>query len=265
MKMFLKLSFIILTLTFLGGCFMKNIVPSNTKSLVLVWNDEFDGQVLDTKKWTAIDRASSHNNELQAYLSKNVRIENGNLVITSRKEDYTGKDNFNQSKSLVTRNYTSGIVNTYGKYFFTYGRVEIRAKLPKTQGIWSAHWMLPEDKTWPPEIDIMEMLGHQPNIVYFTNHWGSNWENHESNGSGKVEGPDFSEDYHIFSIEWEEQEIRWYIDNELKFVSTKGVPNKDFYIILNTAVGGNWPKNPDETTVFPQEHLIDYVRVYQKK
>jgi beta-glucanase (GH16 family) len=114
--------------------------------------------------------------------------------------------------------------------------------------------------TWPPEIDIMELLGHEPTRVYMTHHWGA-WPNVQSHG-GSYAGPDFSQDFHTFAIEWRPGLLIWLVDGVLRFVSTTHVPDEPFFIILNTAVGGDWPGNPDQTTVFPQYHEIDYVRWY---
>lgn len=216
----------------------------------LVWSDEFDGQSLDSSKWRAEDAALIKNSELQYYTPDDVYLENGNLVLRSQKRDMYG------------RHYSSGLVETKGKFSKEYGRFETRAKLPKGKGIWPAHWMLPVDKSWPPEIDIMELLGHDPKTVYAHFHW-SVYSKHAYEGR-RYTGPDFSADFHVFAVEWEPTEIRWYVDGDL-VMSRKGqVPHKPFYLILNTAVGGVWPGNPDATTQFPQYHLIDYVRVYEK-
>lgn len=237
----------------------------------LVWQDDFDGASLDTASWTAMNRGLSWNEELQAYIAENVSIEPSTLdasrnclILTSKKESWTGRSNRSDNPNqIVTRDYTSGLVDTQGKLYWKYCKVELRARLPKTQGIWPAHWMLPNDGSWPPEIDIMELLGHEPNKVYMTNHWGTQ-EQHSSKG-GNYTGPDFSSGFHIFTVEWEPGIIRWYVDGIKRFESTSGVPSQPFYLILNTAVGGTWPGNPnDTTTIFPQRHEIDWIRVYQR-
>ena len=253
---FLTLTILLITL---NGCEKE---PPKLKGWILIWNDEFEDPALDSTKWRALTRTSSYNEEQQAYLPQNITIKDGCLVFTSNKESYTGDDNFNPGNT-VTRSYTSGLVDSYGKFSFKYGRVEIRAKLPKTKGIWPAHWLLPEDNTWPPEIDIMEMLGDNPKTVYFANHWGADPKHHYSYGSDPINGPNFSKRFHTFMIEWKPGIIHWFIDNKLKFASSKGVSDKTMYILLNTAVGGSWPGNPDQTTLFPQKHRIDYIRVYQ--
>ena len=224
---------------------------SDRNGWYLIWHDEFEGRAIDNSKWRVEDAALVKNNELQYYTPEDVYVEDGVLVLRSQKRPMGG------------RQYTSGLVETVGRFSQKYGRFEIRAKLPYGRGMWPAHWLLPEDGSWPPEIDIMEMVGHNTHTVIGTLHWGE-WP-HNKHYSGIYRGPDFSKDFHTFAIEWEPDEIRWYVDNE-QYSSVKShVPHKPFYIILNTAVGGNMPGNPDETTVFPQYHKIDYVRVYVKE
>ncbi|MEZ0536449.1 carbohydrate binding domain-containing protein [Caldicellulosiruptoraceae bacterium PP1] len=250
---------------------------TNQDQWKLIFSDDFNGTSLDRTKWNVIDAGGGFgNNELQYYADRpeNVKVENGNLVITALKED---------TKYKGTNDYTSGKLTTQDKFYFTYGKVEVKAKLPKTKGLWPAIWMMPQDMSlyggWPRcgEIDIMELLGHEPNKVYGTIHYGN--PHSQRGNSYTLENGDFSEDYHIFSLEWEPGEIRWYIDGHLystqknwfsrdeneAFDTTYPAPfNRDFYLILNVAVGGNWPGNPDNTTVFPQQMLVDYVKVYQK-
>lgn len=217
----------------------------------LVWQDEFNGPAVDETRWKIEDAALVKNNELQFYAPDEVYIEDGNLVLRSRKRPLGGRE------------YTSGLAETKGRFAQTFGRFEIRAKLPRTQGIWPAHWMLPADGTWPPEIDIMESIGSQPNWIVMSLHAGE-WPNVDSQ-SGEHIGPDYSAGFHTFALEWEPREIRWYIDGIKRFSTQDQVPDKPFYLILNTAVGGDMPGAPDETTEFPQHHLVDYVRVYARE
>jgi beta-glucanase (GH16 family) len=137
--------------------------------------------------------------------------------------------------------------------------------------------MLPTDEKfggWPKsgEIDIMEVVGHQPDTLHGTVHYGSDWPNNQHKGSLYVlPKGDFSEDFHVFSIVWDKDLIRWYVDGKRYFMvkpedlKPHHYPfNEKFHLILNLAVGGNWPGNPDATTIFPQKMLVDYVRVYKK-
>lgn len=217
----------------------------------LVWADEFDAPTLDLTKWEPADKPADTNNELQYYTPEDVYPEAGDLVLRSRKRPFGG------------RSYTSGLVRTRQLFAQTYGRVEVRAKLPDTQGLWPAHWLLPESGDWPPEIDITEIKGQQPRTVYMTHHWGR-WPNVQSNGATWT-GPDFTADYHTFAVEWSPGRIRWFVDGVQRFESVnQHVPDEPMYLILNTAVGGDFVGAPDGSTVFPQYHRIDYVRVYTR-
>lgn len=212
----------------------------------LVWHDEFNGNKLNTNKWRIKD--GGRQGELQYYSPQNIKVKGGNLII----------------KSLYNNYFSSGWVDTDEKFSFTYGKIEIRGKLPYGKGLWPAYWLVPSSM-WPPEIDIMENLGE--NITKFTTdvHW--NPENdHECIEYQTDE--DLSKDFHIYSVEWEPNEIRFYFDNLLIRTfnnSNNNVPNIPHIIVLNTAIGGDWGGNPDESTKFPQYNYIDYVRVWQKK
>jgi beta-glucanase (GH16 family) len=234
----------------------------------LLWSDEFDGKEIDLTKWQhEVNDNGGGNNELQYYTPepRNSYLQNGNLVIEAIKEDYK------------TRKYTSARLNTKGKVDWMYGKIEVRAKLPKGQGIWPAIWMLPTDEEfggWPKsgEIDIMEMVGHQPSTLHGTVHYGPAWpKNQQKTTSYVLPTGDFSDDFHVFSIIWDKNLIRWYIDG-MQYFTIKPEDlkphiypfNAKFHVLLNLAIGGNWPGNPDDTTVFPQKMLVDYVRVYKK-
>lgn len=244
----------------------------------LTWSDEFDGpngSGVDPQKW--IMETGGHgwgNNELEYYTNRtqNAYLENGSLVIKAIKEDYTGPD-------FVARSYTSARLKTQNKFTQTFGRFEARIKVPYGQGIWPAFWMLGSDINqvgWPRcgEIDIMENIGKEPSTVHGTIH-GPGY----SGGSGigaaysLTNNQRFTDDYHIYAVEWEPKAIRWYVDGNLfKTITTKDLPagtewvfNHPFFMLLNLAVGGSWPGYPDNTTAFPQVMLVDYVRVYQPK
>lgn len=241
-------------------------------SWVLVWADEFDqpdGSAPDPSKWNYQKGGSGWGNaEAQHYTDslENAYIENGMLVIKANKEYMMGRE------------YTSARLNTQYKAGWTYGRIEIRAKLPNTQGIWPAFWMLPQTihyGTWPAggEIDIMEMIGKNPGQVLGTLHYGTP-HTYTSGTYDLPEGQTFADDFHTFAVEWEEKEFRWYVDDTLFytkndwFTSYKEAPypapfDQEFHLLINMAVGGRWPGYPDETSVFPQYLTVDYVRVYQ--
>lgn len=248
-------------------------IPSK-EGYELIWNDEFDSNQIDLEKWEyEVNANGGGNNELQYYTSRkeNSFIENGKLIIKAINEVYEASEG--------RRNYTSARLRTKNKGDWKYGRFEIRAKLPIGQGIWPAIWMLPTDWEfggWPlsGEIDIMELIGHQPSTVYGTLHYGSSFPNNVHTGSTfNLSSGTFANDFHTFAIEWEEGIIRWYVDDELYQTQTKWhtdqapfpAPfNKRFHLLLNVAVGGNWPGSPDQTTAFPQQMEVDYVRVFKK-
>ena len=177
------------------------------------------------------------------------KIANGQLTIGTTTTDADG----------VPR-YDSGRVMT--KAGWRYARIEIRAKLPGSKGIWPAIWMLPKNGVWPPEIDIMELLGDKPNRVYMTHHWGTRQQ--KLHDQTDFTGPDFTAGYHVFALEWERGKLQWFIDGVRVKVSTRSVPDVGMSLILNTSVGGDWPGMPDATSIFPQQFGVDYVRVYQR-
>jgi len=231
----------------------------------LVWSDEFNGDAIDPSHWTYDLGASGWGNqELQNYTSssENSYVANGNLMIVA-------KDEGNQ--------YTSARMKSIGLQEFQYGRIDVRAVLPFGQGIWPAIWMLGANfptAGWPAcgEIDIMELIGSQPNIVHGTVHFGANWQQHTYTGDGTSIpfGQTFADEFHVFSIDWDENGITWLLD-DVPFYSvdndvTGSQPypfDNPFFFILNVAVGGQWPGYPNATTTFPQFMAIDYVRVFQ--
>lgn len=241
----------------------------------LVFEDEFDGTEVDLSKWTLLVGdgtdfglpAGWGNNELQWYQEDNATVADGMLTITAREEIVNGY------------NYTSSRMITADKADFKYGRMEMRAKMPITQGMWPAFWMFftgpGEYGGWAAsgEIDIMEYIGSEPTEVFGTIHYGQPFPgNVFSSTEIQLDSGTFNDDFHTFAIEWEPGEIRWYMDDILYSTRDTWWSNggnfpapfdQDFHLLLNFAVGGNLPGNPDDTSVFPQEYIIDYVRVWQ--
>jgi len=239
--------------------------PETYAGMTLVWSDEFDGPEINGNNWSfeiGTGNWGWGNNELQYYQEDNTSIIDGNLVIEARRQ------------TLDNSIYTSSRLITRGKQSFQYGRVDIRAVMPEGQGMWPALWMLGSNHLqvgWPTcgEIDIMEMIGgeERDNVVHGTAHW--NQDGHVSYGqsmtnvSGKL-----SEEYHVYSIIWDEQSIRWYFD-DVNFNTIDITPaalsafHDDFFFIMNIAVGGIWAGSPDNTTLFPQWMIVDYIRVFQ--
>jgi beta-glucanase (GH16 family) len=221
----------------------------------LTFDDEFNGAALDRSKWidSYPDDVRTHsNNEQQYYAPDGYEVGHGLLRLKAERRRMKGMP------------YTSGIVTTYGKFSQKYGWFEIRARFPKGKGMWPAFWLLPDDKSWPPEIDILEILGHEPNKVYLTNHYKLEDGRHEGKGDSYT-GPDFSAGYHTFAVEWKPDEILWYVDGIVRYRTREHVPSVPMYVLVNLAVGGDWPGNPDAATPFPATMDVDYVRVYSKK
>ncbi len=249
----------------------------------LVWSDEFngpDGAAPDLAKWTYDTGGKGWgNSELECYTNRlqNAQIKGGNLVITAQQESVA----FVCSDGS-TNNYTSARLKTPGLFSQAYGRFETRTKIPAGQGMWPAFWMLGNNITtagWPTcgEIDIMENIGKEPGTVHGSLH-GPGGPGTTSGTSDATSiftlpaGQAFADDFHLFAVEWEPGVVRFYVDSNLYATFSESqwpagstwVFDHPFFIILNVAVGGNWPGSPDSTTVFPQPMLVDYVRVYTK-
>ncbi len=256
--------------------------PPPVTGFTLAWSDEFngaDGSSPDSSKWTFDTGVGGNgwgNNELETYTNRtqNAQIKSGNLVITALKETYA------DPKDGVTRNYTSARLKTQGLFSQAYGRFEARMKIPAGQGMWPAFWMLGNDIGsigWPKcgEIDIMENIGKEPGTVHGSLHGPSKTSSTSDLSApfSLTAGQNFADAFHLYAVEWEPGTIRFYVDTNLYATFTKSkwpaggawVFDHPFFLILNVAVGGDWPGSPDNTTVFPQQMLVDYVRVYTKQ
>ena len=231
--------------------------------LRLVWADEFSGKAVDSLKWN-FDREAGGwgNHELQSYtdLKENVRVRKGKLLITAR------------SDSSGSPQFTSARLNTRGKFQFMYGRIEARIKLPIGRGLWPAFWMMsadtrsPEDGRPCAEIDIMESIGSEPKVSHFTLHVPDNKITADYVLLGRQR---FSDGFHVFGFEWDADEARFLVDGKVykRVRRTELSPwlfDREFFIVLNVAVGGDWPGSPDATTRFPQTMQVDWVRVWQR-
>lgn len=212
----------------------------------LIWADEFAEPMLDSTKWTAVERENNYNNELQYYSPLNVFLRDGCLYLTANQEKKGGKV------------YTSAMVQTLDKFSCQYGKLEARLKLPTGKGLFPGFWLLANASK--NEIDIMEMIGNEPEVIYGVVHSFSGELPTKQYGFTIVEHP---ADFHLYTLEWEERELRWYVDGELFFLSSM-VPREEMYIILTLAVGGDWPGTPNRSTVFPCSLVIDYLRIFQR-
>jgi beta-glucanase (GH16 family) len=266
-----------------SSCIAQSVNGSTTKApppksgWTLVWSEEFnqpDGSPPDPAKWTALSGGGGWGNqEIEYYTSRpeNVHVEHGNLVIIARMEAYTGPDG-------VQRPYTSARLETKGKFEQLYGRIEARIKIPGGQGMWPAFWMLGNDidrNPWPAcgEIDIMENIGKEPSTVHGTLHGVGYGPSGVTAAFTLANGKKFADDFHVFAVEWEPRQIRFYVDDVLYATdipenapagATWPFEHPEF-ILLNLAVGGEWPGYPDDETHLPQQMLVDYVRVYEKR
>lgn len=245
----------------------------------LIWSDEFDGPEIDPETWI-FEIGNGHangipgwgNDELQYYTAEpdNARIEDGKLVITALKERRVDR--------YGVYSYTSARMHTKGKVQIKYGLIEVRAKLPDGQGIWPAVWMLGADIDWvgwprSGEIDIIELVGNRPGTVHGTVHGPKSAGKGVGGSYTLPDGRRFSEDFHVFALEWRPNGLTWYVDGEPYFFLSKNrmiseygpdewVFDKEYFFVVNLAVGGRWPGPPDETTTFPKRLEIDYIRVY---
>lgn len=258
--------------------------PDPVEPLEMVWNDEFDGPAgttPDPSKWR-VDAGEGQNNELQYYTEEgNLQLDgDGHLVIEARQEETPGSTcPVDPMSGSTTCQYTSGRMNTYGNLDFTYGRVEARIQVSTTTGHWPAFWMLgssyyDDGRPWPytGEIDIMEHVGSEQDTVHSTLHAPAYFAGGGHGGSYQLSDGSFGDDFHVFAVDWDSKGMEFTVDGEVvhsvdreTLETTVGpwVFDNEFFIILNSAVGGDWPGPPDATTEFPQQMLVDYVRVYQ--
>lgn len=242
--------------------------PLSYPGYTLVWSDEFTGTSLDANVWNQeIGNGTGGwgNHELEYYTNslKNTFLSDGKLIIEARKEAIGGF------------NYSSARLTTQNKKFFKFGRIDIRAKLPVSKGMWPALWMLGTNISsvgWPScgEMDIMELVGSYPSRVSATMHWNSTTGVHLSKGANyNSNSGDFSQQFHVFSMIWKQDNIECYVDDNL-YLTVKSTDvgatypfNATQFFIFNVAVGGDWPGSPDASTKFPQRMFVDYVRVFQ--
>jgi beta-glucanase (GH16 family) len=258
----------------LVGCASGSMAPKTG----LVWQDEFDGSAgttFDRTKWAADTGGQGFGNQEREFYTtrpENVALDGeGHLVITARAEPMSSTDQCWYGKCL----YTSARLKTEGLFTQKYGRLEARIRIPRGQGIWPAFWMLGDDigtVGWPTsgEIDIMENIGREPAVVHGTLH-GPGYS-----GAGGIGRADtlrsgaYADDFHVYAVEWQPNDIRWYVDGrQYHRMTPADIPNgtkwvfqHPFFLLLNLAVGGGWPGDPDASSTFPQQMVVDYVRVY---
>jgi len=229
--------------------------PSDVRPVL--FEDCFQAAQLDSSRWNTrnpLDRII--NREQQGYVAEAISLEDGVLGITLTKSPtyYHGQ----------TLPFASGTVTTHGKFSLKYGRVEVRARVPKGQGLWPAVWLLPESLEWPPEIDVFEIRGSEPDRVHMTHHWleaPGQFRFHTTSFAG----PDFSAGMHTFAIEWTPNEIRWFVDGNQRHHATEHIPQVPMYLNVALAVGGQFAGLPDHTTPSAARMELDCIRVLAPK
>ncbi len=263
----------------LGANDLPAQLPAPTPGYRLVWSDDFskdpDG-LPDPTKW-GYEEGFIRNHESQYYTKarlENARVEKGQLVIEARKENYVYDDSVDHS--TLPAHYTSAALETIGKADWTYGRIEVRAKLPAGKGVWPAIWTLGSNINqpgvgWPRcgEIDIMELVGKQPGVIHGTIHYYANGKHVGKGTEIPIAHPE--SDFHVYSAEWTPDRIDIYVDDkkynsfDLSLASNDGQNpfRKPQYLILNLALGGDWG-GPIDDSIFPQRMTVDYVHIYQK-
>ncbi|MFU8691452.1 family 16 glycosylhydrolase [Rossellomorea sp. FS2] len=226
--------------------------PHPQEEWTMIFEEEFSGDAW-RDKWNIQDWPSDKNEELQYYTPDNVSTKNGYLVLSSKSERYKG------------RHYTSGAVTTEDLFEFTYGKVEIRAKLPTSRGVFPALWLVnSETGDWLPEIDVMENIGQEPNNLYFVLHWKDDQDVQKRDYFTYTGKEAFYEHFHTYGMIWEKDRVSWTLDGEVVFETTSFSPNLPLFLYMNTAIGGTWPGDPERWDLH-EEFLIDYVRVYQHR
>ena len=276
----MRKTLIIVPMVMLPACTHTTISGGASQHWTLAWSDEFDGPAgasFDGTKWVADTGGHGWGNQERQYYTtrpENVSLDGGgHLVITARAEPANSSYRCWYGACL----YTSARLKTKDRFETTYGRFEARIRIPRSQGIWPAFWMLGSDIDrvgWPQsgEIDVMENIGREPAIVHGTMH-GPGYSGGESiGGSYTMTSGAFADDYHVFAVEWMPGEIRWFVDGQQYHRTTPAnlpqggawVFDHPFFMLLNVAVGGSWPGDPDTTTVVPQQMLVDHVRVYRR-
>jgi beta-glucanase (GH16 family) len=238
----------------------------------LVFSDEFDTP-LEPYKWTRCYWWDNNgctnlgNSELQWYVPNNVLVSDGTLVLRAKRQSVPGHKGriYDYTSGMVTsgRNYEER--GKPDRFATTYGYFEIRAKVPAGKGLWSAFWLLPSTHESKPEIDVMEVLGHAPKTLEMHTHYRDDDGESQNPGSEAIV-PDMSKDFHVFAVDWRPDVIIWYFDGQEKwrYSVKEHISHEPMYVLLNLAVGGEWPGDPEASTSFPADFLIDYIRIWKR-
>lgn len=237
-------------LTMVVLLYPKTAAPTLACTWQETFHDDFNGSSLDTKKWNT-KYPPGNFGELQYYAPDAFAVKDGILHITAEK------------RSLAGRHYTSGIITSVNSFSQQYGYFKMRAKVPAGKGFWPGFWLLPKKAHYPWEIDVFELKGDDPSTIYMTNHWRDQQEEHQKQ-TKKYTGPDFSKGFHNFAIKWSPSEIVWLIDGVERYRTERGVPAEPMFMLINLAIGGDWPGSPNASTPFPSAYEIDFIEAYQQ-
>ncbi|HVW86599.1 MAG TPA: glycoside hydrolase family 16 protein [Bryobacteraceae bacterium] len=237
-----------------GILFLSLPVFPQSPKWTLTFAEEFDGKELSFPKWMPHDPwGHERNREGQAYVPDAIEVKDGVARITARRAraTYDGRE----------REFTSGMMTTFGSFAQTYGRFEIRCHVPAGRGVEPKFWLLPVPTGEIPSIDVLDVIGSEPSRALFANRWGD--EKTERSFSGSYNVGDLSNGFHTIAIDWDENRIVWFVDGKERFRSTDGVPRQPMYLAASLAVGGIQAKYPDQSVPFPAVFEIDFIRVYQ--
>ncbi len=240
----------------------------------LVFSEDFNNQALDQNKWVtcywwaSAGCTNQGNHELEWYQPGNVSIQNGTLQLTAEQQTVKGSDGktYAYTSGMVTTGRTTKSTKYPAAFAFKYGFIEVRAWVPKGKGLWPAIWLLPADQQTTPEIDVMEIIGDDPKTVHMNFHYSNGDGSDGLSGGQWISPTDLTEGWHVFAVDWKPDHIDWYIDGvrRREFTQQNLIPAKPMYLIMNLAVGGDWPGSPDAQTLFPSVMKIDYVRVWKR-
>lgn len=238
----------------------------------LVFGDEFEDRRLDPSKWTTCywwDRGgctNMGNNERQWYQPQNAVVEDSILRLEARKQTVRASDGntYQYTSGMVTSGRGTSDTSQSVRFAFRYGYVEMRARMPAGKGLWSAFWLLPASHESKPEIDVVEVLGHEPDRLHAHVHFLD--EGRRASAGSSWVGHDASTSWHVYALEWRPDALTWYVDGVQvwRFTDSRHVPSEPMYVLANLAVGGDWPGRPDASTSFPSALEIDYLRVWQR-
>ena len=243
-----RLGLILVAIPFMIGIFAEALfLKSSLAECPLTFADEFNGANLDTSRWQTTFKSGDL--ESQTYVPGALQVSGGLLHITAQPQAGQG------------RPYTSGIVTTQGSFAQQYGYFEVRARVPRGNGLWPAIWLLHTGPLPWTEIDVMEVLGDDTIVLNMSNHWRDAAGGHHYM-TLQFSGPDFSEDFHTVGVYWTADRLTWYVDGTQRAQTSEHVPAEPMYLLANLAVGGAWPGYPDASTPFPAQLDIDYIRIY---